>query len=750
MSLITLSSSDNVKPYLYSSHFPQPIRISAGSQVCCLKFIHFRDENEYLVNSMTDTLYFILGNKQNDGKRKVVLTHGSYTPTELATEIARAMNASLQQQNYLWACSYASVGDVFTISYSSQTTPSATGGSWTDYIGDNSVFEVRNNDTVGGHSLILPKNVGPVQIASAFLTKGILTHLGTYESEAITLNYDNDTFTASNAVPFEWMPSVIGIVRDVLSVPFPQNPNANSAFDQDTQDIRIVLEGQEIQISSLDQTANTAPTNPNYVSNRLMRLIPTSAVQTLGQLDVSNKTQMYNAMFKFVITFVSGATNRAICQMFVSTNRGSTYTAATTTTNDASGNPYFRTFVRADGVSMDGVFWVSDSANFNDNGRQKTNIFVTKRCPYVPTLTAEGTQTTYSYPELVRNITLPTWTGSSPADTYTLSAYTGSNSQFVFTATGSSNTYYLSQPSAAAGGNLLEFGLSDVDSAATPTGDATVHADSGGMTINYPSGGTDNWNFNGDPAELYMNSTTPQYEVSGIFNPDDRPVSTELHEKDFNVKDDDLVSDATASLVGADVSKKYWLFMKKLTQDDVAKGTTQTPIKLGEPSGNIGTLVGASDNLYTGATSTGTDVFVSNGSPNKIGKSTTLHISIPELPVKSYEGGYDSIGKNIAVLPREEFKSQGSDSGQLVYVADFENWVDIQSATDLYVNQFSVEIRNPDGSLATDLLPDTTLQIKIREDPLKKQAEQMNRLLMTMSTQRTGQILSQDISQTYS
>ncbi len=747
MSLITLSSSDNVKPYLYSSHFPQPIRIPAGSQVCCLKFIHFRDENEFLVNSMTDTLYFILGNKQNDGKRKVVLTHGSYTSSALATEIARAMNSALQQQNYLWACAYDAINDVFTISFSSQATPSATGGTWTEYIGDNSVFEVRNNDTVGGHTLVLPKNVGATQNASAFLTKGILVHLGTYESEAITLSYDDNTF--ADAVPFEWMPSQLGVVRDVLSVPFPQNPNANSSFDVNEQDIRINLEGDTIEISSLDQTANTAPTNPNYVTNRLMRTIPSSALSTLGQLDITNKTEMYNAMFKFVITFVSGATNRAICSMLVSTDRGLNYTPATTTTNDPSGNPYFRTFTRADGVSMDGVCWVSDSANFNDGGKQKQNVFVSKRCPYVPTLTAEGTQTTYSYPELVRNITLPTWTGSSPADTYTLSAYSGSNSQFVFTATGTSNTYYLAKPSVSAGGNLLEFGLSDVDSASAPTGDATVHPDSGGMTINYPAGGTDNWNFNGSSAELYMNSTTPQYEVSGIFNPDDRAVSTELHEKDFNVKDSDLVSDDSASLVGADVSKKYWLFMKKLTQEDVAKSTTQTPIKLGEPSGNIGTLLGASDNLYTGATSTGTDVFVSNGNPNKTGKSSTLHISIPELPVKSYEGGYDGVGKNIAVLPREEFKSQGQDGGQLVFVADYENWVDIQSATDLYVNQFSVEIRNPDGSLATDLLPDTTLQVKIREDPLKKQAEQMSKLLSSLN-QRTGQILSQDMSNTYS
>ena len=744
MSLITLSSTANLKPYLYSSHFPQPIRIPAGSQVCCLKMIHYRDENEYLVNNLTDTLYFIIGNKQNDGKRKVVLNHGSYTATDLATEIARAMNAQLQQQNYEFSCSYA-LTDIFTISIASLPTPSATGGIWNDYIGSNSIYETRSNDGVGQKTLVIPKLIGsgnnPTQ-ATSFLEKGILTHLGTYESQAIPVKYELDAFGGGD-IPLAFPTLTLGIVRDVLSLPFPQNPNPNSAFNSDVQDIKIELDGDtDVAISSLNQTSNTAPGNPNYVNNRLMRIIPFSVFENLGQLTITDKTQMVNAMFKFVVTFVSGVTNKAICQMLVSTDRGSTYTEATTTTNDPSGNPYFRSFTRADGVVMNGVCWVSDNVDFNDGGKQKANVFTSKRCPYVPTITSVGEQRSFDYPELVANITTPTWSGTNPADNYTMSAYTGSNN-YAFVATGSSNTRYLQKASLAAGSNVLEFKLSLTDAPGIPTGTATIDPATGNMAVVYPDTTTDTWTFGGDVNELYFNQVVPQYELSGIFNPELRPITTLEHASN-NVKDDDLVSDEAASLVGADVAKKVWMFMEKLTQDDVAKGTNQTPIVLGEPSGNIGRLLGSAQNLYVTPALTSGQVYASNGNPDKIGKSSTLHISIPELPVRSYEGGYDGIGKNIAVLPREEFKSQGANGGQLVYVSDFENWIDIQSASDLYLNQFSVEIRNSDGSLATDLLPDTSLQIKIREDPSKIQVNQMKQLVESL--QRSGSILSQDLS----
>jgi len=126
-----------------------------------------------------------------------------------------------------------------------------------------------------------------------------------------------------------------------------------------------------------------------------------------------------------------------------------------------------------------------------------------------------------------------------------------------------------------------------------------------------------------------------------------------------------------------------------------------------------------------------------------LGRSSTLHISIAELPAKSYEGGKSNVGKSIAVLPREEFKGSGSETGRLAYVADFENWIDLSNASDLYLNQFKVEIRNEDGTLAKDLVPESMLQIKIRKNPDVVHREMMEKVMMDS---RRPPVKEQDIA----
>ena len=64
----------------------------------------------------------------------------------------------------------------------------------------------------------------------------------------------------------------------------------------------------------------------------------------------------------------------------------------------------------------------------------------------------------------------------------------------------------------------------------------------------------------------------------------------------------------------------------------------------------------------------------------------------------------------------------------------------------------TVEVRQPSGQLADDLLPDSILQIKIRDDPIKVQERISNdrhreMVLAISSSQNTGNILSQNIVQ---
>jgi len=749
MSLITLSSGDDLKPYLFSSYFPQPIKIPTGSQVCLLKFIHFRDEDTFLVNNLNNRLFFCIGNTKTDGKRQVELDEGSYTGAELATEIQTKMNKALQQQNYSWTVSYSTVNDEFSISYASVATPASAGGTWTDYVSNDAYLQITNNDTAGQLSLIEPKLTGIASdpdSVSAFMRKGILVHLGTYETANIGFRWDDEMSDLTTSImTAKFNDTTLGLVRDVISVPYPTQPSSNAGFKPTRQDIRIDLnETGEVIIYTIDNTKQTDPTKPNYSNTRLMRTIPRIAMDAITQITMSDKSAVAKSRLKVVMTLVGGVNNsiQVVAQMSASTDRGNTYAACTTSELDPSGNAYFRQYTRADGTVMDGVFWVSNEANFNDDGKQKAQILITKRCPYIPTLTSYDDAYQYGVPDLLSGDST-NWDGAEP---YTCTAYTGANDfDFVFTST--SFTYYVKSPSDAIGSDNLKFQWSATDSGSPTLADMIYHPDTGDLlrkdTVD------ESFVYQGTTRTPEFSQIFPKYQVSGIFNGEERPVAleeskrTSTHQR-FQIADADLGS-GTGSQVAGDLSQKAILYLKKLSPQDVVKNSgTPAFLKQGEESGNIGLLIGSLNNIViTPSAATAQNVFTSNATPNKTAKATTLHVSIPELPVKSYEGGYNGIGKNIAVLPREEFRSQGSDSGRLVYVSDFENWLDIESATDLYINQFSVEVRNPDGSLATDLTPDTTLQIKLREDPNKVQKELS--MMLKNSFQRTGQILSQDI-----
>jgi len=744
MSLITLSSNDNTKPYLFSSYFPQPIRIPSGSQVCVLKFIHFRNEETFLINNLNSKLFFCIGNTKNDGKREVVLDNGSYTGDGLAAHLQSKMNQALQQQNYSWVVTYSSVQDQFTIAYISVTTPAETGGTWSDYINDTSLLEITNNDTTGAKSLIEPKLTGLLgepDSVTAFMKKGILIHEGTFEVEDIGFRVDDTISDPTANIQSKFNETVIGLVRDVISVPYPTQPVKNAGFEDTKQDVNIRLDERgEIQVYTITTDKPSDPSKLNYATPRLMRTVTGAAMDAITQYSLSDKSTVPNIRFKIVTTIVGGSNMRVICQLKVSTDRGQSYVDATTTVNDPSGNPYIRSFTRVDGTVMGGTFWVSNVDDFNDSG-SKQNLLITKRCPFVPTISSFKAQEEYGSADLISGDS-QSWIGTT--ETFLCSAYAGAN-DFNFVLTGSATTYYVRKP-ASDTSNMMVFKWSPTDSAAPTLQDLTYNAVNGNLVRTDTTPET--LSYGGTTLPLF-DDVLPKYKTQGIFNGEDRPVTlsenarVSSHQR-FNIPDGSTTTSGASATTP--LAKTSILYLRKLSQQDI-QNYSKTPanLKAGEESGDLGLVIGSGqDNIIVETSSTGKRIFDSTATPDKVAKASTLHISIPELPVRSYEGGYNGIGKNVAVLPREEFKSQNDVSGRLVYVSDFENWLDIESATDLYINQFSVEVRNPDGSLASDLTPDTVLQIKLREDPSKAQRELST--MLKNSLQRTGQILSQDIS----
>ena len=740
MSLITLTSGDSQKPYLFSSHFPQPIHIPTGSQVCMLKFLHFRNEDEFIVNGMNNRLYFCIGNTKTDGKRPVILTTGSYTGADLALQLQTQMNAVLQQQNFVWSCVYSKINDNFTISYASVTTPSNSGGTWTDYVNDDSLLEIKNNDVTGGKSTIIPKlngDFGEPDDVTAFLRKGILIHSGLISTESVGFRVNNTEMTDTSAT---YTPSfndtTLGIVRDVISIPSPENLNVNSKFDPKRQDIRIdLLEDGVITCYSIDNTSQTNPSKPNFANIREMRQLPVSVLQNITGFSLADKNKVINTYFRVIISLHRTASNtiQIIAQLQWSQDRGGTYVSAVSTKQDASANNYIRSYTTSAGTALDGVFWVSNEANFNDGGSEKLQILQTKRCPYVPTITSYDDQNEFGSVSLTTGDS-QVWTGAS--EDYTVTTYSGVN-DFDFVLTSTSKVWYVRDPLLTLGVDITTFKISLTDSAAPTLKDATYNANDGKLNLDAADAGGEDLVYQGT-ALPKLSEVFPQYLVEGVLNGTDRPVAVALNGED--------VTEGSGTLVGADLSQKAMLWLRRLDADDIlANSGTPAYLKSGDDSGNLGLILGSAKNfVITSTSSTGQDVFVSGATPDRVAKSTTLHISIPELPIKSYNGAYSGIGKNLCMIPREEFKGQGANSGRLVYVSDFENWLDLDTATDLNLNMFTVEVRNPDSSLATDLSPDTTLQIKFREDPTKIHKELS--ALMKNSLQRTGQILSQELT----
>ena len=258
------------------------------------------------------------------------------------------------------------------------------------------------------------------------------------------------------------------------------------------------------------------------------------------------------------------------------------------------------------------------------------------------------------------------------------------------------------------------------------------------------------------------------YQTSGIINPNNRPLELmnindgskflneeaiiNNHFSEANLE----IGENNESNLGADLAKTVILLLRQLNLSDVTT-YSGTPAFLtnGQVSGTIGTTIGSADNVIVLSSSAGQTVFESSQPTQKISKDTILKISIPELSgIKSYNGidqsiggrNLSGVGKDLAILPREEFQ-QGNNNGSLVYVSPFENWININNATELNINQLSVEVRQPSGEIAGDLRPDTICQIKLREDPKQEQRRLLNMQFDKMSlaissATNSGQILS--------
>ena len=784
MSLITLNSNGQ-SPFLFTNHFPQPIKIPPNSQVCLLKFLHFRDSSVYNITSSNNTLRFVIGNTSYDATRVLRLIEGQYSGAEFATQLALQFNQVTQQQNYSWGVTFVTedpttsppTPEGFIIVLTTLPSPAI-----------NNTTPLANMVKVGAdlqvvtglhltainciNDTILPENATlSDNLFTAIEPKGLLTDDGSFTFENIGFDFDTFYDTLPFAQNLQGFNSAwFGVVRDELS-----NLDADivsARFNPDLQDVSVRMSATGLQVSTINIAGGGSVVgSPNYATRKSMRELPKANLSLMG----FTTQQIPNVRFKIVIT-TKGKARKFIGQIFLSTDLGKTYSAIADGTggNDTGGNgdPYIVTYQSFDGQNYPSTFWVSDLVQNNDAGGYKTNMLQTRKAPYKATATL-GEQTRYLGPVILDDGDATYITGGGVAAG--VIPYTGAHGyDYKIEQDGAEPDYYLVSnhkrfPATNENMNAWSVSLTDVafapaDVLGTGLWDIVART----FTIVDTATPAVTTIFSPDNCTPTLSSLNNQeYFMKGVLNPNDRAVSLanyehpdgrlmtdlEIHQTFLAGEGDNNIIGLEDGSVGADLQRPVSLLLRTLTQADVAANSgAPLNLKVGAQGGTMGGVLGSNDNIvFTDAGATPLQVFVSDNPTQKISKDTIINVSIPEFAgLKSFNGIDQQAGKNLsgegkvlAVLPREEFALPVQSGGSLVYVAPFENWLDVNNGQELSLNQMSVEVRTLNGQMASDLRPDTICQIKMRKHPDSKNVAQYerynDRILAQASAQDTGQ-----------
>lgn len=807
MSLISLASTTKndiqQQPYNFKNHFPQPIIIKPHSQVCLVNFYHFRDEGYYRIVDNNNTIAFAITNDRQYGAlRYAKLNSGKYTGDALATEIQRALNSVLLQENYTFTCSFTEgnpsanppTTDSFVISYTNVATPSATGGEWSTISIENGfdrakaretgTLAITNNNTAGQKSEIRNDTLaGSGLPRSAILRKGLRLHEGQVSWENIGQTGFAEDFDDEN--PHEF---VCGIVRngnscDDFGVPF-ETENKAHFFDSNFADIKCNL--KNVGVGKMRLTITTL--NQKRGSTSLYQPNGKGRVQTIRRaLPDTFFSTVYNGFqdrMKFIIHRNSGVRAYIVC-LQRSTDLGVTFSDIPDGTggNAEDGAPavYSSTI---GGVAYTSIIYstvgVPDGLGGNVLGTVFPNCAMVKNAPLYPYCNLSdnfshivGIDLTNS---LINASTSNAGIGADQVFQMLFNDDTSGNgydyfldvSQVATTPDANINSTFFDQLAfkVKAGTNGLNFDV--YTNNLTPIGSATPIAE---LRTFPKSGANGNCSFVGlsppqlNPMVFEFDATgKPQPEsaqavigCSGIFNsignlPTDQfgTSSGGEHTESLHFNEDETPAlqenTTTHAGLGVDFDQNFIVIVDRPSQADI-NTFRNAPVRLtGDVmGGSTGATIGLTQNVYSIAS--GVNTLNSDGFPFKEIDDNTIHISIPELTnTKSFEGEAENTGKTIKVIPKNEF-TQSSTAGSMTFTANYEDWIDINNENELHLNEMTVQVRKPDGKMAVSLQPITRATIKIQQDPEVRAMKRQNELLEMIqrnkaSAQSTGQILS--------
>ncbi len=719
MSLLSTSSRTTQEAYLYENHYPQPIVIAPNSQICLQKFIHYRGAL-YEVNNQNNVIgyRFGTGGTNQDVPRFVSIPTGGYEGSNLAAAIETALNSVNQQQNYTWTVDFTPApstddDDQFQITYTSVPTPTVNSGLWDTF--QSGQLSVSNEGKVSEESKITYNGLNASQFADAISKRSTLVYLGEQTWNMIQPDKATEKF----------QPLQLGLVRNILSDP--NEPNPNLTFKPERLDIALELLDDNMLITYGRQRQGSTVGVGNWFESdtrRDLEGIFDALFKPSGTFSPHTKMQC-----KLTIYASSQTSRRVIFQLFKKEAGETTYTPLANGFGGNSvitGTPLVKTLsVSAD--TFQGVVFDSNDPSLSDTG--------TKIAQHYPKLSVAPFFPVTCFQNIANEVSTgfildgDTWTNNAGGVTSTFTELVGNTNGYnwsVATSVGnvlqgtfwkeiSPTVYYIK------GGDVPMTDPPLYIATLDPTAGTTNP--NGQFVVRNAIGGTVEQTINFDGASPVVEETSPMsIFTQGIFNTIEPVAGVQ------GTADEDSAG-AEGGGLGVDLNSNARMFLRGAG---------------GGVSANVANLLGFSNNEYdfTGAAASAGSI-TSDQEPDQTANNNTLHISIPEMPlVKSFEGENSAEAKSISIIPREEF-STGDTEGSLVYVAPFENWIDINNGQELNMNLITTIVRDADGSLSENLVRETQAVFKIRQDPMKveedKKAERLREMAQTLAnTINTG------------
>jgi hypothetical protein len=793
MSLISLSSVDtnnivSQQPFNFKNNFPQPLVIKPNSQVALINFYHFRDDTQYHITSQNNRILYNFQNHSANGRWEATLIPNIYNAADLAVEIARALNFSnVAFQNFLFTCVFTPenkganppTDDKFAITYASVVTPASRGGTWAEFGADGNCSSFTNSE---GDNTVSTFGVGTFQTVPTYQARnefGIHNHEGTWECKGFS-NFGRN-FGLNNALTaydFNWGSHAVALFE--VKRTDTNSSSTKTIFSRDRPTIQVTLKSlvgtEQIKIQTLNGTTNTLVTKRTLVTNLF------DNIRDAASGGVATSRCDYLLGFKY---FKAAGADVAI-QLQYSVDGGVNWVIATEADNtgatfgvNTDGIPNVMSATTITGNQINGIIYHSGqngmrlvdgtatslvaSSNILQKSKGKFECFVLGNSG--STLPHKvGSNTSY-FVLTGRKISVDY--GGGVSFDIDITAHTGGQA-FEFNLAGSNQQGVAGANQARATDfnsralkmNLTKNGLGlvwDIYADVTNAGSAVI----GELKLNRRGTGGSNFgridflnltggSFNGATSILaatvdalvHATSTIPMVLTnSGIYNPANLQIlangspllSGHFANTDHLNEEPDSVSEPE---LNANLPATFAMLLNRITQHDVdtVAGINASPLKLavGTRSGTIGSLIGFSKNFVFDSTGAETRTYTSDIPTLITSKDTTLHISIPELSnVKSFEGESSQVYKTIKVLPKADFNSD-KNSGSLNYSAPYEDYIDINNGTELQLSELTIQVRQPDGTLATTLKPITRTTIKIRENPQNKEMEKMEKMLEMM------------------